>query len=334
MEQAKMRRILITLICWTALIAPPAYAGTFPLTDGTKIEGTPESITDNGVVFQLGNGDYSPRLTWDKLTPEALKELMAEAKKESERALLEPMVDNLPQEVAKRKEIVIKPIQTPDRPKQGSGIFALFGSPVGWFIMLVLYAANLFAAYEVCIYRHLPSARVCGLAAIPFFGVLSPIIYGAMPTQVPPPEVLETAPAQEPAATAPEVATPQGTPAPAASRSPALPGRARTQEAAPPAAAVASALPEPVIFQRGDFSFNRRFFETKFAGFFRVIPTEAEKDLVLVFKAARGEFVGRRISRITPNELALEIVKNNVSAEEVIPFTEVTEVQIRHKDTV
>jgi hypothetical protein len=163
---------------------------------------------------------------------------------------------------------------------------------------------------------------------------LSPIIYGAMPTQVPPPEVLETSPAQEAAATAPEAATSQGAPAPAASRSPALPGRARTQEAAPPVAAPASTLPEPVIFQRGDFSFNRRFFETKFAGFFRVIPSEAEKDLVLVFKAARGEFVGRRISRITPNELALEIVKNNISAEEVIPFSEVAEVQIRHKDTV
>ena len=329
-----MRRIFITLICWTALIAPLANAGTFPLTDGTKIVGSPESITDNGVVFQLESGDYSPRLGWDKFTPEALKELMAEAKKESERALLEPMVDNLPQEVAKRKEIVIKPIQPPDRPKRGEGIFALFGSPVGWMIMLVLYGANLFAAYEVCIYRHQPAARVCGLAAIPFFGVLSPIIYGAMPTQVPPPEILETAPAQEAAATAPEGAASEG--APASAFTPASPAGARTREAAPPAAAPAPApvLPESVIFQRGEFSFNRRFFETKFAGFFRVIPSEAEKDLVLVFKAARGQFVGRRISRITPNDLALEVVKNNVSAEEVIPFVEIAEVQIRHKDTV
>ncbi|HEV7924427.1 MAG TPA: hypothetical protein VGR14_03685 [Verrucomicrobiae bacterium] len=328
-----MRRIFITLICWTALVASLANAGTFPLTDGTKIVGSPESINDNGVVFQLDGGDYSPRLGWDKFTPEALKELKAEAKKESERALLEPMVDNLPQEVAKRKEIVVKPIQPPDRPKQGSGIFALFGSPVGWMIMLVLYGGNLFAAYEVCIYRHLPAARVCGLAAIPFFGVLSPIIYGAMPTQVPPPETFEAAPAQEPAPATPEVAPAPGTPAPAASYAPSATG-ARTQEAAPPAAAPAPTLPEPVVFARGEFSFNRRFFETKFAGFFRVIPSEAEKDLVLVFKAARGQFVGRRISRITPSELALEIVKNNVSAEEVIPFVEIAEVQIRHKDTV
>jgi hypothetical protein len=328
MEQAQMRRIVITLICWMAMIAALATAGTFPLTDGTKIVGSPESITDNGVVFQLENGDYSPRTGWDKFTPEALKELMAEAKKDSERALLEPMVENLPQEVAKRKEIVIKSIQPPDRPKHGGGIFALFASPVGWVILLVLYGANLFAAYEVSVYRRQPLARVCGLAAIPFFGVLSPIIYGAMPTQIPPPEILETEPAPEAAAAGPEGAVVAGAPAPAPET------WAGADEAAPPAAAPAAVLPEPVVFQRREFSFNRRFFETKFAGFFRVIPSEAEKDLVLVIKAARGEFVGRRISRITPNELYLEVVKNNVSEDEMIPLLEIAEVQIRHKDTV
>jgi hypothetical protein len=323
-----MRRFVFTLIFSTALIATVARAGTFPLTDGTKIIGTPESITDNGVVIQLENGDYSPRLGWDKLTPEALKELMAEAKKDSERALLEPMVENLPQEVAKRKEIVIKPIQTPDRPKQGGGIFALLGSPVGWLIVLVLYGANLFAAYEVSLYRRRPLALVCGLAAIPFFGVLSPIIYGAMPTYVPPPEFAVTTPVEETMSTGAEGASLQSAPLPVAEAA------AQASEGASPAPAPVPVLPEPVVFQRGEFSFNRRFFETKLAGFFRVVPSEAEKDLVLVFKASRGEFVGRRISRITPNELYLEVVKNNVSAEEMIPFLEIAEVQIRHKDAL
>ena len=96
----------------------------------------------------------------------------------------------------------------------------------------------------------------------------------------------------------------------------------------------AAALPEPIVFQRGEFSFNRRFFETKFTGFFRVIPTEAEKDLVLVVKASRGQFTGSRISRITPNELYLQVVNNNVSADEMIPFAEIAEVQVRHKDSL
>ncbi len=313
------------------MLAAVATAGTFPLADGSKIVGTLEAINENGVVFQLDSGEYLPRVGWDKLTTDALKELIAEAKTDNERALLEPfrpLVENPASESGQRKEIVIKPILPPDRPKRGEGILALVDSPVGWLIMLVLYGANLFAAYEVSIYRRQPAARVCGLAAIPFFGVLSPIIHGAMPTHIPPPEILVTAPVQEAAETGPEAAPSEGAPAPAGE------AVARANEAAPPAVAPAPVLPEPVVFQRRDYSFNRRFFETKFAGFFRVIPSEAEKDLVLVIKAARGEFVGRRISRITPNELYLEVVKNNVSAEEMIPLVEIVEVQIRHRDTV
>jgi hypothetical protein len=317
-----MRRFVITLIGWLAMIAA-ANAGTFPLTDGTKIVGTPDSIADKGVVFTLDNGEYSPRIEWDKFTSEALKELMAEAKTDNDRARLQPLIESIPTDVPKPKEVVVKPIQTPDRPKHGSGIFALFGSSVGWFILLVLYGANLFAAYEVCVYRHQPVATVCGLAAIPFFGVLSPIIYGAMPTQYPPAEPPSPAPVEEAAPPA-EAATAVGGPT-----------VSRTAAASMPMAAAASAsaptLPEPVVFQKSEFSFNRRFFETRFAGFFRVIPTEAEKDLVLLIKANRGEFVGTRISKITPNELYLQVVNNNASADEMIPFAEIAEVQIRHK---
>jgi len=324
-----MRRFVITLFGWLAMIASVATAGTFPLTDGSKIVGTPDTIAEKGVIFLLEGGDYSPRVEWDKFTPEALKEMMAEAKTEAQRSLLQPMVENIPQEVAKRKEIVVKPIQAPDRPKHGAGIFGLLGSPVGWFIMFVLYGANLYAAYEVSVYRRQPLAMVCGLAAIPFFGVLSPIIYGAMPTQKPPPEVIAVAPPQDGAA-APVAVAGGDAPAPRA--------EAGTHEAAAtsaaPAAPAAPSLPEPVVFSRGEFSFNRRFFETKFAGFFRLVPSEAEKDLVLLITASRGQFVGRRIIRITPNELYLQVFKNNATADEMIPFSEVSEVQIRHKDSL
>jgi hypothetical protein len=53
-----------------------------------------------------------------------------------------------------------------------------------------------------------------------------------------------------------------------------------------------------------------------------------------VIKASRGEFVGTRISRITPNELYLQVTKDNASAEEMIPFAEIAEAQIRHKDSL
>jgi len=320
-----MRRFVITLVGWLAMSAAVATAGSFPLTDGTKIVGTLDSIADKGVIFTLDSGELSSRIEWDRFTPEALQELMAEAKTDNDRARVEPFIESIPQPVPKPKEIVIKPVQWPDRPKRGEGIFALFSSPVGWLFILVLYGANLFAAYEVCVYRRQRASTVCGLAAIPFFGVLSPIIYGAIPTQLPPPEN------DAPAAPAEEAAMPQAAVAVASAATPAEAPGAPASPGAPPTAP-APALPEPIVFQRGEFSFNRRFFETKFAGFFRVIPTEAEKDLVLRIKSSRGQFVGRRISRITPNELYLEIVKNNVSADEMIPFAEIAEVQIRHKD--
>jgi len=319
-----MRRFGIILFCQLALAGATATAGTFPLTDGTKIIGSAISMNDQGVVFQQSDGTDLPRTPWDKLSGDALKELLAEAKKDSDRERLEPLVESIPQEVAKRKEIVVKPIETPKRPDHPGGLFALFGSPVGLMILLVLYAANLFAAFEVAIYRRQPVARVCGLAAIPFFGVLSPIIYGAMTSRQAAAEGAGVAGPVEESAAAPEVAARQGTPA--AAREPAA-------ETAAPAPAAAK-LPEPIVFKRGEYLFNRRFFETKFAGFFRVVPSEAEKDLVLVITAARGQFTGRRISRITPNELYLQVVREEASAEEMIPMSEITEVQIRHKESL
>ena len=87
-----MQRIVVSLICWAAMIGTVATAGTFPLTDGTKVVGTPESITDKGVVFQPESGDPLPRLGWDKLTLEAIQELITEAKTDKEKAVLEPFI--------------------------------------------------------------------------------------------------------------------------------------------------------------------------------------------------------------------------------------------------
>jgi hypothetical protein len=316
------------------------WAKPYPLTDGTTIMGEPINMNDEGVQFKADDDTNLPRTPWDKLTPPALLQLNADAKSPHDKALLAPLVDYLPQPPAERKEIPVKPITPPVRPTGNLGLFALFGSPVGLVILLVLYAANLFAAYEVAIYRFQPVATVCGLAAIPFFGVLSPIIYLAMPSRLRPEAI-------EPAAAGPTAAIPIApSPPPSAVGEPAAPqprssparfAAADAVEAAAPETATAAPTaqwPEPIVFSRGEFMFNRRFFETKFASFFRIIPTEAEKDLVLLVKSSRGEFVGRHITRTTPAEFYLQVFKNNATADEMIPFAEVLEVQIRHKDSL
>ena len=54
-----------------------------------------------------------------------------------------------------------------------------------------------------------------------------------------------------------------------------------------------------------------------------------EKDLLLIVKSARGEHVGARLSRIDPNELYLQIRDGAATADVMIPFNEIYEVQIR-----
>jgi hypothetical protein len=109
---------------------------------------------------------------------------------------------------------------------------------------------------------------------------------------------------------------------------PAVPGSLDPSAGAP----AAEELPAPVVFQRGDYLFNRRFFETKLAGFFRVVLGEADKDLRVCIHSSRGDFVGKRITRVTPSELYLQVFKDSATADEMIPFVEILEVQIRHKD--
>ncbi len=62
------------------------------------------------------------------------------------------------------------------------------------------------------------------------------------------------------------------------------------------------------------------------------MPSPAEQDLRIHLKSSRGDFIGRRITRITPTELYLQVAKEDATADEMIPFTEILEVQVRHKD--
>ena len=79
--------------------------------------------------------------------------------------------------------------------------------------------------------------------------------------------------------------------------------------------------------------FNRRFFETKLAGFLRMVPSDAENDMMIVVKSSRGEFVWNRISNLQQDDLVLQFHKGTASSDVTIPFVEIQEVQIRHKDS-
>jgi hypothetical protein len=189
-------------------------------------------------------------------------------------------------------------------------------SPVGLLLLLILAAANLYAAYEVALYRQQSVPIVCAVSF--FLPVLGPIIFLSLPTQSDSAEQAYEVPAEVAGASARKTTGMMA----------AKPGGlslASAEKAGP-----AAAHSQPQIYNRGDHTFNRRFFETKFPGFFRIVAGEAEKDLVLVFKCVKNEYVGKRISRISSNELHLQLL--NSSTEVSVSFGDITSVTLRHKD--
>ena len=89
---------------------------------------------------------------------------------------------------------------------------------------------------------------------------------------------------------------------------------------------------EPQVFQRGQFMFNRRFFETRFSGFFGSIRGDDDRHKELVVKATKGEFIVQRISRIGANEAHFEVVKAGVHQEVIVPFADIQEVRVNPKE--
>lgn len=282
---------------------------------------------DYGVAFRLDIGGFSKRISWSKFTQEALKALAEDPKI---KPLVEPFIE-LPPEFTKPKPkptIQVREVPRVDRPLGRTTFFSSFTTPLGLAILGLLYLANLVAAYEIAIYRNRPIALVCGLSAL--LPLLGPLIFLVSPSLEPVGEP-ESAEAEEAPA---GPAIPSGaSPAAATSRKVGVP--------APPAgaglrvAAVAKSgeKVEAKVFKRGDYTFNRRFVETQFSGFFRVVPTEAEKDMVLVVTTAKQEFVGKRISRISANDFFLQLLQTG-GKEVGISFSEVAQIAIKHKDDI
>jgi hypothetical protein len=336
-----MSRLSLIVLCSLALFCNAAFAATYTLTDNTQISGEPkwETANANGVVFQPDGGSTPSIIGWEKFNQDSLKQLLAQAPDKA-KDFIQPLIEEPLDSRAKQREERIsdlnKHIKEPPKatqPKQNTGFRAIFSSPIGLFMFFVVYCATIFAGYEVAIFRNQPMGLVCGLAAVPFLGILSPIIFVAMPTNL----KIEEEPVAQVAEAGAEGAHPAPADATADAANPLAPepGAVHSnlhmaQEA--PAAAAAPALPPPVVFKRGDFSFNRRFFETKLAPFFRLVPSEADKDMVVFIKSARGDFSGRRIVNINQNDLTLQTFKGEATANEVLPFTDVLEVQIRHKN--
>jgi len=326
------RLCLIVAVVVGGWLAGAVYAEEFKFVNGETLTGEllVASANDAGVQIKVGEGEYK-RVPWANFTQEDLKKF---AKNQKLEPLVEPFIEITQEEKLKKTEVNIKQPARLERPAKQSLLGALFSSGPGFFMLLLLYSGNIYAAYEISIFRARPAALVCGVSAVlPFIG---PIIFLSMPTEVVPvEETWEPAPAAAAQATGADEVNPmraEGAEHPTALK---LAGSG-------PADAVKLGqfeggqekpeIPPTMTYQRGQFTLNRRFFETKFAGFFGVIRRDADRDMVLVIRTTRGEYAGQRISRIAANDLHLLVQRGHASEEVMIPFVEIKEVQLKHKD--
>jgi hypothetical protein len=298
-------------------------AEAYKLTTGETLNGEvlSTSANDQGVQVKIGEGQYQ-RVPWTSFSQEDLR---AFAKNQKMEPFVAPFIEVSQAEKLKKTEPNVKQPPRLERPPKQSLVGAMFSSSLGILLVLLIYAANIYAGYEVAIYRARPPVLVAGLSAIPGLGFAAPIVFLSLPTQM-------KGTAGETKAAAADAPAPAATDEinPMKLESAEHPGGLRvaadTQTKSKPA------LPEPVVYKRGQFTFNRRFFETKLAGFFGMIRRDAERDLVLTIKSNRGEFVADRISRIAANDFHIQVAKGPASEEVMISFQEVQEIRIKHKD--
>ncbi len=290
-------------------------AATFEYADGTKVEGEIVQGGSKPEFLQIRvEGSRYEKIAWDKLSQTTLKDLAGDPKLKLE-PFIQPYLEGLEDAAIKKTEVVIKPVPRLERPVKGSLLGALFGSSVGLIALLLLYAANIYAGYEISVIRAYPAGMVCGIAAVA--PIIGPVVFLCLPTKMKAIEE-EVIPAAAPAAADAEAAptTAHG-------------GLSLAHTEAP----AASAVPETQVFKRGQFTFNRRFIETKFSGFFGMVRRDAEKNQVLLIKSARGEFIVTRISRIASNDLHVDVHRAGASQEVQIPFSEILEIQIKPRET-
>ena len=314
-----MRRIVWTLFgLWLCSVFIAAGADTFQLTDGNSVTGDAISYNDNGIVFRLDVDKYSERIPWTKLSQDALKQLSANPKI---KLLAEPFIEAPPTERAKKSAATVHEVNHIELPPRESLVHALFSSSVGLIALMLIYAGNIFAAYEIAICRSRPLALVMGSAVV--VPIVGPIIFLAMPVPAAAPE-----PVAQHAATASQTFAVPGAAQPAAAAGIHI---VEASWQGKSGAAPAADTNQPQVFQRGQFTFNRRFFETKLSGFFAMVRREADRNLVLTVKTGRANMVVERITRIATNEMHVETIQGGAKHEVMVPFAEVVEVQLKSK---
>lgn len=340
-------------------------AADYKLKDGSKMVGDHVSSNDKGVVLNV-DGKPSTRTAWTNFTQEALKEF---AKNPKARPFVELLIeDATPPGGGTAAETIVPDIAVPKRPPakwsevkdkpelpQKPGLIGgMFTTGVGWFSLVMMYAGVVYAGYEVANYRRRPKQLVMGLSAIPGLGFFAPIAFLCLPEVK---SEIEAKPNAVELATAlaKEEPKPEPKPMPGKKKSgggltlgskkaeeggnadPAVPepGAASPAEAAPsPVKAPAAPALQSAVYRKGEVNINKRFIETKFAGFFKSIPVPPERDMWLVWVTATGgEYWSKRVVSISQTEVVVKCPQEGGgSLDQTMQLIEITEIHLRPQE--
>jgi len=322
----KFHRLFVALaLCF--ITASPLFAAdsiTLHPRGGEPVQGEPFDTSEAGVRLKLEDGTYmSKPIPWGMLSQQDLQTLSSVYQsKPSVLAFIEPFKDTpVPEKIHKTD---IGSTNAPPRLEYSAPkpfFSALASSPLGLLMLLLLYLGNLYAALEIAVFRSRPPAVVCGLAAV--LPVLAPIMFLAMPTRVM--HAAEESIAGPDAGLEAAIAADQ---AASSTHARSAPRHPTTQSVA----AAATNLPATRVFARGQYTFNRRFFETQMPGYFAVVRPNQDKEMLLIIKAARGNYIAERISRISAADLFITVRKGHASEEIGVNFNEIQEVTLKHND--
>ena len=294
-----MRKLYLILSLGLFVAAAALRAETVNLVDGTTFTGDILRFDDEGLMLRLADNSYT-NLTWSQFSQGSLKEL---SQNQKIAPLVEPFIEPSEPAHPAQQEITVQPVKRLDRPAHPSLIGGVVQSPVGLVVLLVLYAANLVAAFEIAIFRLRKPAEVMGLSAI--LPVIGPVIFLLM--------------AEKTAAVAEEVPT-EAVMAPV--------GTVGNPQAEAPIVEFSNKLeekkPEPQIFARGKFTLNKRFVETKFAGFVGQPRGEALK-FNMELKTMKDQFAVDRILQVTMTELVLETAQRK---QVTVLLTDIQEIKL------
>lgn len=297
-----MRKILFLFSLWLGVVTLAVAAETLTLTDGGSVAGDIVKFDDNGVMIHTPAEVYT-NIAWGRFSQDALKQLSANPKI---KVLIEPFIEPTAAERPPKAEIKVGAVSRLDRPASPSLLGGLFKSPLGLVILLVLYGANLFAAYEISIVKARSAAQVMGLAAV--LPVIGPVIFLILPMQV------EKAPEEE----LDEAGqAPGGAPIPTEEIQIAEASWKPQEEK----------KPEAQIYTRGKFTFNKRFVETKFAAFIGAVEGDQAKKFSMEVKTMKESFHVERIQQVGATDVIFETPNGPVTA----PLSDIMEIKLNPK---